>query len=331
MAKKIVISAECIGCGLCFASPYIEEKSDGMASVKGTGILKDEDESDFKEVVDGCPRGAISLEQAEAKQRADIITRMSDEAVQFELTPPPREDYSFKESYNIRVGTIETSDMGRFSSERSARNAVSERIKPLLENRESVIRSILNEYRVEKFGPFCDFIESEDNFYYASNMKAQKVLDGWLSELEVSYPNMQIPDTLKSVWVFPNFNKNVYVEFLKETIMYRSRFVMSRIPSEQDDPDYYAQFCEMNTFSISGSMGLFGGYKTNTKYTPGSTSQCVKEIRGELTEAFNGAKEEIADEAYKDIQCIARDYGVKLRKDLKSKAEALISLIYDNI
>ena len=53
MSKKIIIDKrKCIACGLCTASPYIEELSDGKAQPKGTGILPFNQEAAFKEIIE---------------------------------------------------------------------------------------------------------------------------------------------------------------------------------------------------------------------------------------------------------------------------------------
>lgn len=67
--SKIVINEEgCIGCGACIGTinEVFDFNDDGYAVVKD-GIdydkLSDEQKSDVKDAIDGCPTAAISIEE----------------------------------------------------------------------------------------------------------------------------------------------------------------------------------------------------------------------------------------------------------------------------
>lgn len=65
MKKVIVDKGECIACGFCVgACPDVFEFGDDMLSQTKKELVEDTNE-DVKVAVEGCPTGAIKMEDAE--------------------------------------------------------------------------------------------------------------------------------------------------------------------------------------------------------------------------------------------------------------------------
>ena len=152
MSKKIIIDKrKCIACGLCTASPYIEELSDGKAQPKGTGILSFNQEAAFKEIIEICPENAITLQEAVLRSQDEIIKLMHKKISEFTLPMPKEKDFNFEDKYiNIHIPCV-LDCYPKYPTYQKAKSAAKEAIdRAMFSKRKSIVQNIINNYRIDK-------------------------------------------------------------------------------------------------------------------------------------------------------------------------------------
>lgn len=331
MSKKIIIDkSKCIACGLCTTSPYIEELSDGKAGPKGTGILPSNEEAAFQEIIENCPENAIILQETVSKSPDEIINLMHKKISEFSLPIPQEKDFNFEDKYiNIRVPFV-PSKFPEYSTYQKAKSAAKEAIdRAMFSKRKSIVQDIINNYRIDKLSPYYDYAESENNFFYSANKKAQTLLKEFIGEIQANNPNITVPENLLIIQSrAPSAKKNYEMMWIKEIIFDQASPIIYQLSDSCYSLSSYVDYCNIDDSEEPNGTNLFGETKWKRKYGYNCVEDALNEIAKDIKFACNlEAGERIVEPAYKNVKHIIEEYTETLQKELQDKADKLTQII----
>lgn len=331
MSKKIKVSSKCIACGMCLTSPLMEEMPDGKAQPKGTGILTDHDERGFSKVVEGCPAKAITLESIVKRDKAQIIASAEKKIASFSLHVPTREELSYDRKYaDFPVpGYVRGEERPEYSSYDRAKSAAQDAInQAMFSQRGAIVRNIVNNYCMDKLAPYTRYDETEKNFFYASNKKAEQLLSEIAGDIQSLNPQKKIPENMLKIQSRPDSGKDWEIKSLKEDILYQSDIIISReMSGEYYKLSYYVQDCDIDSQEVYAGKGMFGHDKYVDKYYFSKTRLAFEEIAKDIRSACDGSfNDVIVDEFALDMtNSLVERYEKRLKDELKSKVTELIN------
>lgn len=331
MSKKIIIDkSKCIACGLCTTSQYIEELSDGKVEPKGSGVLPFHEEAAFQEIIENCPENAIILQETVSKSPDEIIKLMHKKISEFSLPIPQEKDFNFEDKYiNICLPFI-PDKYGEYSTYQKAKSAAKEAIdRAMFSKRKSIVQDIINNYRIDKLSPYYDYTESENNFFYSANKKAQTLLKEFISEIQATNKNITVPENLL---IFqsrsPSAKKSYEMLWIKELILDQAGPIISELSDSCYSLSSYVDYCDINDSEEPDGTNLFGNTKWKRKYGYSNASSALKEIANDIKSACHWAdNERIVEPAYTKVKHIIEEYTQTLQKELQNKADELIKMM----
>lgn len=329
MSKRIRVSSICIACGMCLTSSLMEELPDGKAQPKGTGILSDQDEKDFLNVVEGCPAKAISLENIIKKDKTQIIALAEKKIASFSLHVPTKEELSYDKKYaDFAVpGFVRGEDMPEYSSYNKAKSAAEDAInQAMFSQRGTIVRNILNNYCMDKLTPYTRYDETEKNFFYSSNQKAEQLLLEIASELHSLAPQKKIPENMMKIQSRPDSKSEWGMKSLKEDILYLSDAIISReMTGECYKLSYYAQDCDIDSTEIYAGQGMFGRDKYVDKYYFSKTRLAFEEIAKDIRSACDCSFNDVIVDGFAlgVIKSLVEKYEKRLKDELNKKVAEL--------
>lgn len=325
MSKKIKVSSACIACGMCLVSPYIEELSDGKVRPKATGILPDEDEAGFLKILNDCPAKAISLEKTVKKNKEQIIAEAEKKITAFSLSAPTKKELAYDKKYaDFPVpGFVRGEERPEYSSYSSAKSAAKEAInQAMFSQRGTIMRNIVNNYCMDKLAPYTRYDETDKNFFYSANKKAESILEEIAGELQSLNPQKKIPEYMLKIQSRPDTSKDWEIKSLKEDILYQSDVIISReMQGEYYTLASYADNCDIDSQEIYAGKGMFGREKYVDKYYFSKTKLAFEEIARDIRSACDGAfNDVIVDEfALGMTKSLVERYEKRLKDELNKK------------
>lgn len=332
MAKKIVVSEGCIGCGLCTASEYIEEKADGTVAPRGGVVLRKEDEKVFQRFIEECPVRVLSMKTAASKTKEEIIEQMEQEAGSFELPVPTMESlYYEKEAMTINAPTIVYGEYRYdYSSYNRAKEAAKQAIdKGFYSQRKAAVQNVIKDYQVAKLSIYFEYKEMPGNFYYEANESAKKRLEDWVQEIRLSNSGVMISDDLLSIQTRPSSKLiQEFQKFIKTGLLDFAGIILAELSDRLYSLSSYVDYCDIDDLEEYAGEGMFGRTKYVTKYCFKNTSEAFKEMKKDLEDACKSSfNERIAEQAYSCVKGIVEEYSRDLKEELKSKAKAFRNLL----
>lgn len=331
MSKKIIIDKrKCIACGLCTASPYIEELSDGKAQPKGTGILPFNQEAAFKEIIEICPENAITLQEAVLRSQDEIINLMHKKISEFTLPMPKEKDFNFEDKYiNIHIPCV-LDCYPKYPTYQKAKSAAKEAIdRAMFSQRKSIVQDIINNYRIDKLSPYYDYAESENNFFYSANKKAQSLLKEFISEIQANNPDITIPDYLLTFQSrSPSTKKSYEMMWIKELILDQAEPIVNELSASCYSLSSYTDYCDIDDSEEPDGTNFFGDTKWKRKYGYSNVSSALEKIANNIKSACHEAdRGRIVEPAYTNVKRIIEEYTKTLQKELQDKADQLTQIM----
>jgi ferredoxin len=331
MSKKIAVNEQCIGCGLCLSSSFLEEDSDGNAKAVGMGILTLEQEQEAKELMKNCPGNAIILEDFAQKNKNDLIQLLDNKPSEFQLEVPPKETFSFDAKSVVIALPLDTGNeyQYEYSSYKKALEAGKEVIrKNMFSNRVGIVQDIIGDYLTRNFHGYIEYKEVESNFYYAANLQAQKILNEMIGELSGSMPDTAIPDRLKEISTRPHEDKNGFgLGALSGGLMNVAGDIVGELSGKSYSLDSYADDLDYESMETY-TTGAFGKQKTVEKYCYTGVRKAYEDIAGDIRSALSwGFDDNVIKPSYDSVEYITGQYEKKLKEELKEKAEQLKKLL----
>lgn len=329
MGKKVVVGENCNACGLCFENSIFKECSDGTCKVNGTGVILSGEEAEIQRIAEQCPANNITLMDAVQKDKTVVMKELSEKADGFKIPVPDISEFSFKDEYIVINRPFSAPGEYRYiySSYNAAMSAAKEAIKKAMyEQRLSILRNIVNSYRVDRLSKYYAYEENEENFYYQANQKAQEVLNAMLSEIELYDASIQIPDYLKHIDQRPR-KSELNIDGIKDSFLYTANAMFNYMQEDYYSLSSYAEDCDTDEMDEE-TTGAFGRTKTVTKYCYKDTDKALDTMEKDLRDTIASTKQEaVVERAHGWIKILVETYSSNLKRELKDKAEGLIRLI----
>lgn len=329
MPKKIKVNSECIGCGMCLVNSYMEELPDGKVQPKGTGILSEKDEATFMKVVNDCPANAISLEGVIAKSKGEIVSEAKKKIEMLKLLKPTKEELKYEEKYaDFYVPEyVRGEDRAEYSSYERAKSAAKDAIdQAMYSQRGTIVKSIVNNYCIDKLTPYTRYDETERNFFYSSNKKAEKILAEIAGEFQTLNPAKKIPENMLTIQSRPDSKADWEMKSLKTDILYQADVILGRgMSGEYYKLSSYVQDCDIDSYEVYAGTGLFGRDRYVDKYyfhrTKNAFHEIAKDIQSACTSEFNDAV--VEEFALPMTTRLAERYEKRLKDELLKKVDEL--------
>lgn len=320
-----------MACGMCLVSQYLEELPDGKVRPRGTGILTDRDQSTFVKVMDNCPVKAISLESVIVKNKAEVIASAEQKIASFCLSAPTRKELSYEKKYAEFLVPVCVAGEGvpDYSSYNSAKSAAMRAIdQAMFSQRGAIVRNIVTNYSMDKLTPYTRYDETEKNFFFTANKKAEKLLAEIAGEFEMVNTQKKIPESLLKIQSRPDLRRDYEIKSLKEDILYLSDAIINEeMKGEYYELSYYVQDCDIDSMEMYEGTGLFGREKYVDKYYFSKTRLAFEEIAKDIRSACESSFNDIIVDGFSlgMIKSIAAKYEKRLKEELKNKLRMLIS------
>lgn len=262
--KKLMISNKCAACGACFENTMlIEEKLDGTASAKGSGIVTEEQLEVAQRLIKLCPLKAISIVDGGLvkksgkeglKELKNLILR---EYGNFKVPFPDKSKYEFvKKDYSILIPTSSSERKYEYKSSSKAEDAGKWELDRLMYSQcKALVQQLMVQYKNRKLTQFMDYRKEPGNYYYDIISSFQKRFAEFVAEAKgLSENRIQLPSNFEEQEIVPQFSYNGstreyddYAYQLKnlEKLTNCSELVAERIPSlssyyiDSDDRDVY--------------------------------------------------------------------------------------------
>lgn len=334
MNKKIIINENCNGCGLCMTYDFVEETSDGRAKAVGAGILLQDQLEGADEAVKSCPQQAILLEEVVSKSKEEIVKILNSMPTELKLTVPVPKDFPFN-AQEIEIPTpYYTGDEYeyKYSSSRQARDAAKEVIrKNMYSGRTGLVQDVIGQFLAANFGSYVEYKESESNFYYSANKKAQVILDKMIGEVSKSNSG-SVSEDLKIIVSRPKIDKyssaGMAIEALTGGLLNAANGIISELSGDNlYSLQSYADDADWDDMEVY-TTGAFGRDKMVTKYCYRDIwrayESIAKDIKSALGWSFN---EKVIEPACRFTKNIVENYEKQLIEELKGKAERLKQLL----
>lgn len=330
MAKKISINKKCNGCGLCFESDYVEENEEGMAKIKGTGIISGNDEDEVNSLLMDCPVHAIVLTEYVAKNKQETMDEINNICDSFKLDHPVLSDFKFDaDSVEIPLPYDTGNEYDYvYSNEKKAIEAAEEVIrKNMYNNRVGIVQNVISEYLGRYCGGYTEYSETLSNFYYSANQKAQEILLGMAAEIEQYDTDIQISDNLKSIDTRPSLSHNMEVDSIKGALVLSAQRILDEFSGSGYTLRDYALDADTDDMDVLVT-GKFGREKEVSMY-------CYRDIRSAYESIAKDIKSAlkcefpyvIVDRVYQIVCGLIDKYEQDLHKELDSKRKELLQLI----
>lgn len=331
MARKIVISPACIGCGLCTVSPCIMELPDGTVAPKGSGILPKKEERAFMKIMQACPAKVISLEDLKVKSKNEINDYMNQTVQAFKLPNPSKQQLAFDEKYIVIPIPmyVDNEQTTLYSSYGRAKDAAKEAInQSMFSQRLTIIQNIINNYRIDKLGCYYEYKEVEGNFYYLANMRAQRILNDWIAEIQNFNSQIELPQEMLQIQTRPEIKGNFAIDIIKDYLISWAKGILSEMSGDCYKLSDYVSYCDIED-TEEYEVGLFGRDKIITKYyfkhTKAAFEEMARDIRHACLSSFD---DRIIDNVVDGIvKGVIDEYTKKLKEELKSKIVELQKFI----
>lgn len=320
-----------MACGICLVSQYLEELPDGKVRPRGTGILTDRDESTFVKVMDNCPAKAISLESVIVKNKAEVIASAEQKIESFCLSAPTRKELSYEKKYAefLVPVCVAGEDVPDYSSYNSAKSAAMRAIdQAMFSQRGAIVRNIVTNYSMDKLTPYTRYDETEKNFFFTANKKAEKLLAEIAGEFEMVNTQKKIPESLLKIQSRPDLRRDYEIKSLKEDILYLSDAIINEeMKGEYYELSYYVQDCDIDSMEMYEGTGLFGREKYVDKYYFSKTRLAFEEIAKDIRSACESSFNDIIVDGFSlgMTKSIAAKYEKRLKEELKNKLRMLIN------
>lgn len=334
MSKKIIVTKECIGCGVCFsAADFTKESPDGKAEVNGSGIIDGAAEKEFERVMLECPSGALKTEEVCKKSKSDIERFIKDNIENFKFELPTRSDVSYDGEANISIPYYTPGeDLYNYNSERAACSAGRNAVNSIVySQRENIINSVMADFKVKTLRKYYVDEDVDGNYFYETKKRAIKFLKETNDYIKLINPLCNITSDLFNIETQLK-SSNFYLDHLKKNYFEENatNYVMREMQGEYYTLNYYTSYIdtnEMDTYEFK--TGLFGGTKEIliTKYCYKNLSSIFKEIENDIRSACKSAKSEINDYTYDIVKSVLEAYNKDLKKELCEKAQKLKELI----
>jgi len=257
--KNIKVSDKCVACGTCtLMTELLLENANGTVIPAKSGKIADDSVKEFMEVIESCPVGAISLEEAGlVKSQGKQGLLELKELIKKELAnySVPRPTYYRFDGNVSSIPYNSPSGQGRYdykSDSKATRAGLNEFNRVMYSQRRAIIQQVLAEYEITALKRFAYYEEKEGNYYFGVNKKVSFLIDQLVEEVKEKTSNkIVIPLNFEKIDIGPDhgFKEEFYIYQLcnVETVF------VDEIASQLDPLSEYSVY--VNTDDIEDYKG----------------------------------------------------------------------------
>lgn len=329
MAKRMVISDKCNGCGVCFSvCGCIEEDARGFAEPRNDGYYLPSEEDVVQQAVSLCPQKAISLVEIEHKTKKELFDEVYDALDRFKLPLPPKEALKMnKEEINIPIPIARGESQYIYNSSSKAMSAAKDEIDRLMySQRANIVKNILIEYKTKVILKYFS-TKRQGNYFDKALEEANKKMKEIVAKLQLSYPNVKIPDEFAVISVEKDKAYEYNLEYWDDYIQNYSAHVLNGLSDSVYSLKSYAGYCDWDDTEECAGTGLFGSTKYVTKYCYKDTESAFKEmandLKGEIYYYISGELQERIKGLYEGLEAYNQRISQNMREQIRKIQEML--------
>jgi len=308
--KKIQVSNQCKGCGICIMNcSYLQENDEGNAVAVPGKFINDQDLPMVQKTIHDCPERALSLvdvggtvKRGKAGAR-ELLDKLKMYRKQFAVKRITGQDVPFDcKKYCIPVPYSSLEWRDNYSSESKARSAAKDEFRRLCYSEAAygpMLKKIFVEYRVDVLRPYYLCEDTPDSIFYSYNQEIREYLADMYATLQEVYgTTLQVPSQWKSFSVYPDRRKYSIVDLLNEYDYYSDS---SGIMEDFKSSSYtqLSEYIDMMDFDYNEryeGSGFFGDKHSKKWYFTGFNKQ-VEEFVSDLKSSVNYMSSEISERA----------------------------------
>lgn len=254
--NKLLISSDCIACGLCFlCTDYISEDREGKAFVKSGGIVENKDIKKISEIIENCPVKAISIEKSRltdknGKEGLEKLKQIIEgEFLNYKLPLPNPDLYRFKkEEYSIEIPYSREELRYEYKSYKKAEaEGLREFDRIMFNKRKILVQQILIQYKNRYFNQFTEYKELQGEYYYDIISNFKNRLGEFVAEIKILSPNIGIPEDFLEFNYKPIFGLEKGDKFDRERHVYllknlESSWITNDIVKDLEELKWYDSY-----------------------------------------------------------------------------------------
>lgn len=270
--KKIVVSSECIACGLCTATDkYLQEDNVGQAVPIPGKLINDSELNEVNDLISNCPAKALSLvEVKNAKSKKDFIAAAIKKLSEIdEMEKPKQSDFPYNSS---ELSVPYYGATGQYSynySSNSSANSAAERefnSRAYSQMKPFALKLVM-QYKSKYLAPY--YVAGATSVYEKKNTEIEKILAEISGELESMFGEELSPDFVEFD-VLPDTSRDSMLDMLRKDTVFADE-VAERI-SNRHRSEYplssYSMYWDVDYEEKYVGKGVFGDkYKTMYCYS----------------------------------------------------------------
>lgn len=317
--KKILVSNECVACGICVSmSEFLEELPNGKVIPKASGTISDMEAESFAEVISACPVQAISLENSGlikgngTEAIADLKKLIKKKLENFKVQAPSRAKYRFK-AKDFRAPTIYATGEYRYdykSDSKAEQAGLKEFDQVMYSQKRAIIQQMLVEYKHSKLKPYNCFENEPGNFYFDIINEIKKELQMLMNEVRDKTNNQtQFPTGFEKVEPKIDFSDNGSIAVYQLRNLEKVNIV-DQIANRLEPLYEYKLY--VNTHDIDNGKRYMSCYD-------------IREVIEKFGEDIAYNIEDVCDDLVEmNMENAIRDFNSALQKELDNKVEFLL-------
>jgi ferredoxin/conjugal transfer/entry exclusion protein len=184
--KRIIVSDQCVACGVCVVnSEFLMETDEGYAVAKEPGLMTAEQSIAFQSVIDECPVGAISVEDElistlDGSDALIELKRLMNEKIKnYRIPYPASEEVDFVDreyeappllKRGLSQQTYRSYDRANSEGFYAFKNS-------MYTQQTALIQAVCVEYKTRQLKKFAYYKEEIGNYYYDINSEVASMLE----------------------------------------------------------------------------------------------------------------------------------------------------------
>lgn len=335
--KKIQVSDQCMGCGICFAtSDLVKETSEGKATPNVKVGIHSNNLHIAEELINNCPVNAISIieDGMTNKIGQEGLKELKEKAIKLlreypDISLPPESEYKFnRDEYSISTPYPEGQYKHEYSSSYKAEEAAKQEFNRIMYSKINIyIQNIVMEYKVKYMRKYYTCNNEEGSHYTAYNEKVKEVLNKIEGEINALTERKDLlPNNFSDFDVFPDNSRNstAYLYQINELF---GMDIVDIVRREFDKESYHRigeYDCYWNWDSMECTEYRRFGSREVEKYCYYDVEEACRELAKDIISSVWHA--DIDEYCGRGIRTLIGEYNKNVRKELQNKINCLEKL-----
>lgn len=251
--KMITVNEHCSACGACMSySDMFKEDALGKCMPEHKGIIAVDDlrMADIMDAIKLCPEQALSIQNVSVVKEDGMVTIddlrdfVKNVLMEYTVPIPSYKKFKFRGSVpDVRGdGILGYSSSAYSSYDKAQRAGLNELKRVYFNNMDTLIKSMLAEYKNLVLRPLLYYEESEENCYYAEIKRISTLIHIFVLEVEAVTKERRMPADIEKIQFRPDLGdkgKNFHeVGDLEE-------WLYTQAQQDLESPDWYESWVEV--------------------------------------------------------------------------------------